>query len=61
MKAELLEFLLHGVRFVYPVERGGLTRGLPTAHAAPPLSGRVMISTDERHTRMARSGRYSSG
>ena len=47
MKAELLEFLLHGVRFAYPVERGGLTRGLPTAHAAPPLSGRIMTSADD--------------
>jgi hypothetical protein len=47
MKAELLEFLIHGVRYAYPVERGGLTRGLPTAHAAPPLNGRIMTSADD--------------
>jgi hypothetical protein len=33
----LLEFLVHGIKYVFPAERGGLTRGLPTAHAAPPL------------------------
>jgi hypothetical protein len=33
----LLEFLVHGIRYVFPGERGGVTRGLPTAHAAPPL------------------------
>jgi hypothetical protein len=33
----LLEFLVHGIKYAFPAERGGLTRGLPTAHAAPPL------------------------
>jgi len=47
MKAELLEFLLHGVRYVYPVQRGALTRGLPTSHAAPPLNGRIMKSAND--------------
>lgn len=37
----LLEFLVHGLRYVYPAERGGVTRGLPTAHAAPPLAKRL--------------------
>jgi hypothetical protein len=37
----LLEFLVHGVRFVFPAERGALTRGMPTAHAAPPLKDRI--------------------
>src|SRR5512133_2102220 len=46
-KAELLELLLHGTRFVYPVERGGLTRGMPTAHAAPPLRERVLASDSD--------------
>jgi hypothetical protein len=32
-----LEFLVHGIKYIFPAERGGLTRGLPTAHAAPPL------------------------
>lgn len=33
----LREFLVHGVRYVFSVERGGVTRGMPTAEAAPPL------------------------
>ncbi len=34
----LKEFLVHGVKYAFPVQRGGLTRGVPTADAAPPLS-----------------------
>jgi hypothetical protein len=37
----LLEFLIHGVPYAYPVHRGSLTRGLPTSFAAPPLSSMV--------------------
>jgi len=36
-RAALCEFLLHGVRYVFPAERGSPGRGLPTAHSAPPL------------------------
>lgn len=36
-RASLTEFLLHGVRYVFIPERGKLTRGMPTAHAASPL------------------------
>ena len=34
----LKEFLVHGVKYAFPVERGGLTRGVPTADAGPPLN-----------------------
>ena len=33
----LLEFLVHGIKYAFPAERGGLTRGLPTTHATAPL------------------------
>lgn len=33
----LLEFILHGVRYAFYAKRGSVTRGVPTAHAAPPL------------------------
>jgi len=33
----LLEFILHGVRYAFYPKRGGVTRGVPTAHAAPPI------------------------
>jgi hypothetical protein len=33
----LEEFLVHGVKYAFAATRGGLTRGIPTAYAAPPL------------------------
>ena len=37
-RADLMDLIVYGVRYVYYVEPGALTRGLPTAHAAPPLN-----------------------
>jgi hypothetical protein len=37
-RSHLKEFLIHGVKYAFPVERGGPTRGTPTAESAPPLS-----------------------
>jgi hypothetical protein len=37
-RSNLKEFLVHGAKYAFPVQRGGLTRGVPTADAAPPLS-----------------------
>lgn len=42
----LEELLIHGVKYVFVPERGELTRGMPTAYAAPPLS-RHFRPTDE--------------
>jgi len=36
-KAAFCEFLVHGLRYVFPAEWRGVTRGIPTSHAAPPL------------------------
>jgi hypothetical protein len=44
IKAALLEFLIHGVKYAYPPERGALTRGLPTGYAAPPLNKHIVAS-----------------
>lgn len=33
----LLEFLEHGIQYVFVPEMGGISRGMPTAHAAPPF------------------------
>ncbi len=43
--AQLLEFLSHGLKYVYPAEWGGESRGRPTAWAAPPLSGQLVSSS----------------
>lgn len=42
----VLEFLIHGVKYVFPVQRGEVTRGLPTAYAAPPLNGHIAQNGD---------------
>lgn len=42
MKSALLDFLQHGLPYVYPQQPGALVRGLPTAHSAPPLSDTIM-------------------
>lgn len=34
----LLEFLQHGIQYVFVPDLGGLIRGLPTVHAAPPMN-----------------------
>ena len=41
-RSNLKEFLVHGVRYAFPVHRGGPTRGIPTAVAAPPLNQHVL-------------------
>lgn len=32
------EFLIHGLKYLFPARQKGLSRGIPTAWAAPPLS-----------------------
>jgi len=45
-RAALLEFLVHGLRYVFVPERAGMTRGIPTAHAAPPLVSMLAPTAD---------------
>lgn len=40
------EFLIHGVKYAFPAQRGEVTRGMPTAYAAPPLSDHIADSGD---------------
>jgi len=42
----LCNFVVHGLRHVFIAERGGLTRGIPTAYAARPLSEIIVASDD---------------
>ena len=46
VKKALEEFLLHGVKYAFPPDRGGLTRGLPTAYAAAPLKDMIFQPTE---------------
>jgi hypothetical protein len=36
-RTNLLEFLIHGVKYAFPPVHGGMARGVPTGHAAPVL------------------------
>ena len=38
----LLEFLMHGLKYVFPPVRGSMVRGVPTASAAEPLKSRLL-------------------
>jgi len=38
LRSPLQDYLLHGVRYAFPARLGAVSRGMPTAHAAPPLS-----------------------
>lgn len=42
MRTAVMEFLEHGFRYVYPQRPGALVRGIPTAHAAKPLSEHIL-------------------
>jgi hypothetical protein len=44
--ASLKNFLLNGAVYTYPAVHGGMTMGIPTAQAAPPLN-ELMISSAE--------------
>jgi len=45
LRKPLEDYLIHGVRYAFPAKPGPLARGIPTAHAAPPLSAK--ISSDD--------------
>lgn len=47
VRAALLEFLVHGVKYAFPAKRGEFTRGMPTAHAAPPLNKSIVANPNE--------------
>lgn len=38
----LLLFLQHGARYAFPATRAGMTRGMPTGYAAPPLKDKIV-------------------
>ena len=49
MRSALLEFIVHGLKYVYPVQPGPLCRGIPTAHSAPPLAGKMVSNEADEY------------
>lgn len=45
----LIEFVLHGLKYVYPASPGPVCRGMPTAHSAPPLSHEIVSSENDQY------------
>lgn len=41
IKPALKEFMLHGIQYVFPAEKGAPTAGMPTAYAAEPLKSHM--------------------
>lgn len=46
LRPALLEFAVHGVRYVWPALAGAVKRGVPTSFGAEPLAGHVNASGD---------------
>ena len=40
------EFLIYGLKYVFPVEPGPVVRGIPTAHSGPPVSEYISQGED---------------
>lgn len=49
MAVPFLEFLRHGLKYVFPTEPGPLCRGIPTSHSAPPLSRRIVSEDNDQY------------
>ena len=47
MRQAILEFLVHGIKYVFPQKPGGMVRGMVTAHSAFPLNQR--INSEEKY------------
>lgn len=45
-RRNLYNFVVHGLKFVFPAKPGAMTRGIPTAFAAAPLKN-LLISAQE--------------
>jgi hypothetical protein len=47
-RASLRNFLVHGLRHVFPASPAERVRGMPTAMSAPPLRGALIAGEDDR-------------
>ena len=48
-RSAFVDFLIYGLKYVYPAEPGPLVRGIPTAHSALPLANRIVADENEKY------------
>jgi hypothetical protein len=41
-----IEFLIYGLKYVFPAEPGTIVKGIPTAHSAPPINEHISAGVD---------------
>ncbi|MDA3954968.1 MAG: hypothetical protein PF485_15080 [Bacteroidales bacterium] len=41
-----IEFLIYGLKYVFPAEPGKVVKGIPTAHSAPPINKHISEGSD---------------
>ncbi len=42
----LIEFLVYGLKYVFPAAPGAMVKGIPTAHSASPVKEHIVSDTD---------------
>lgn len=48
-KSGLLEFLLHGLKYVWPAQFGPVCGGIPTSHSMTPISKTIVSSENDQY------------
>jgi len=46
LKNALVDFIMYGLKYVFPVAPAGIKRGIPTAHSASPLNKIILSNND---------------
>lgn len=57
MRASLFEFLVYGLKYVFPAEPGPICLGVPTAHSMTPLSKKIVSEKGEQYVWPAVDGK----
>lgn len=45
LKSAVFEFLVHGLKYVFPAQFGTIQRGIPTAHSSDAFSNKIISDT----------------
>jgi hypothetical protein len=56
IKRNLVEFLVHGLRYVFPMVLGSVGVGIPTAHSGPLMKSKIIHHQDQRYVWVSETG-----